>query len=329
MKAETIWAITDGKAGMVKQARGLAHAIAREAGGDVVEKVIVPSAPWAILPAGLWPWGVSGIGPGSDDFSAPWPKIIVSCGRHAIGPAVWIKRQNDGQTAIVHAQHPRTAAARFDVIVAQSHDALDGANVLTVLGSMHDVTEASLAAAREKWSDTFAKLPRPLIAVLIGGSNKTYLMTAEVTRRLAADLSRLRTAKGCGLLVTASRRTGAANLAILREELSLPDIYFWDGSGENPYHAFLAAADAFLVSADSVNMVSEACYTGKPVYVLPLEGGGGSKFERFHNEMRDAGYTRTFVGELEDWHPDRLAQASYAAREITARLGGGGSTQVE
>ena len=37
MKAETIWAITDGKAGMVKQARGLAHAIAREAGGDVVE----------------------------------------------------------------------------------------------------------------------------------------------------------------------------------------------------------------------------------------------------------------------------------------------------
>ncbi|MEC9184394.1 MAG: ELM1/GtrOC1 family putative glycosyltransferase, partial [Pseudomonadota bacterium] len=96
MKAETIWAITDGKAGMVKQARGLAHAIAREAGGDVVEKVIVPCAPWAILPAGLWPWGVSGIGPGSDDLSAPWPKIIVSCGRHAIGPAVWIKRQNDG-----------------------------------------------------------------------------------------------------------------------------------------------------------------------------------------------------------------------------------------
>ncbi|MED6310100.1 MAG: ELM1/GtrOC1 family putative glycosyltransferase, partial [Pseudomonadota bacterium] len=90
------------------------------------------------------------------------------------------------------------------------------------------------------------------------------------------------------------------------------------------YHAFLAAADAFLVSADSVNMVSEACYTGKPVYVLPLEGGGGSKFERFHNEMRDAGHTRTFVGELGDWHPNRLDQTSYAAREITARLGGGG-----
>ena len=110
---------------------------------------------------------------------------------------------------------------------------------------------------------------------------------------------------------------------------SEPGNSFWDGSGENPYHAFLAAADAFLVSADSVNMVSEACFTGKPVYVLPLEGGGGSKFERFHNEMRDAGHTRTFVGELEDWHPDRLDQTSYAAREITARLGGGGSTQVK
>ena len=61
--------------------------------------------------------------------------------------------------------------------------------------------------------------------------------------------------------------------------------------------AFLAAADAFLVSA-FVNMVSEACFTGKPVYVLPLEGGGGSKFDGSTTDA-DAGHTRTFVGELE------------------------------
>ena len=42
MKAKTIWALTDGKAGMVNQARGLASAIAREMGGKVVEKLVVP-----------------------------------------------------------------------------------------------------------------------------------------------------------------------------------------------------------------------------------------------------------------------------------------------
>jgi len=329
MKAETIWAITDGKAGMINQARGLANAIAREAGGTVVEKIVVPQAPWSMLPAGFWPPGISGIGAGSDDIAAPWPEIVVSCGRHAIGPAVWIKRRNAGQTALVHAQHPRTAARHFDVIVAQAHDALDGVNVLTVQGSMHDITDASLAAARQKWSARLEALSRPLVAVLIGGTNKTYRMTVDVTRRLAEDLLRLRAAHGCGLLVTASRRTGAANLAVLRDALSQPDVYFWDGHGENPYHAFLATADAFLVSADSVNMVSEACFTGKPVYVLPLEGGAGSKFERFHREMRDAGHTRTFAGDLGDWRPDRLDQTTYAAREIITRLSGGGSTQVE
>ena len=53
MKAKTIWALTDGKAGMINQARGLASAIAREIGGKVVEKVVVPQAPWSFLPAGF------------------------------------------------------------------------------------------------------------------------------------------------------------------------------------------------------------------------------------------------------------------------------------
>ena len=328
MKAKTIWALTDGKAGMLSQARGLASAIAREVSGKVVEKVVVPSAPWSLLPAGLWPPGISGAGHGSDDIAAPWPEIVVSCGRHAIGPAVWIKRKNEGRTAIVHAQNPRTAARQFNFIVAQSHDALDGTNVIMVQGSMHDITDGSLSAARQKWSDQFEGLPRPLVAVLIGGTNKTYRITADITRQMANDLLRMKAANGCSLLVTASRRTGHENLMILRDMLSQPDVYFWDGVGDNPYLAFLAIADAFLVSADSVNMISEACFTGKPVYILPLEGGAGSKFERFHLEMRGAGHTRTFVGDLEDWSPDRLDQTTFAAREISIRLSGDGSTQV-
>ena len=45
-------------------------------------------------------------------------------------------------------------------------------------------------------------------------------------------------------------------------------------------------------------MVSEACYTGKPVYVLALDGGTGRKFARFHEEM-DKPTTRPFLGNIE------------------------------
>ena len=49
--------------------------------------------------------------------------------------------------------------------------------------------------------------------------------------------------------------------------------YLWDGEGENPYFGLLGLADFLVVTCDSVNMVSEAASTGKPVYVADLPGG--------------------------------------------------------
>ena len=69
----------------------------------------------------------------------------------------------------------------------------------------------------------------------------------------------------------------------------------WDGTGDNPYFAYLALADAVLVTADSVSMISEAAATGKPVHVLDLDGGS-AKFSRFHQLMQHAGITRPFAG---------------------------------
>jgi uncharacterized protein len=322
MAERAIWAITDGKIGMVNQAVGLANAIARSAGNfEVEEKTVVPARPWALLPAGLWPRWVSGLGKCGTPLQPPWPDVVVSCGRHAIGPALWVKRQSDGRAKAVHAQHPRTAAGAYDAIIGQSHDGLDGPNVIKVMGSMHRIAEGDLAAAAARQGAAFADIPHPTVAVLIGGTNSTYQMTAEITRRLADDLLGLVARSGCGLLVTASRRTGEENLELLRERIAGPNIYFWDGMGENPYFAFLAQADSILVTGDSVNMISEACFTGKPVHVLALEGGSGSKFERFHTEMRLADHTRPFQGKLEEWQAVRLDETSRVAREIIARLG--------
>ena len=59
--------------------------------------------------------------------------------------------------------------------------------------------------------------------------------------------------------------------------------FVWDGTGENPYYAFLAAADAIVTTEDSV---TEAAGTGKPVYVQRLKGGS-TRIGRFHQLMRD------------------------------------------
>jgi hypothetical protein len=40
-----------------------------------------------------------------------------------------------------------------------------------------------------------------------------------------------------------------------------------DDHTANPYFGFLALADSFIVTAESISMLTESCATGKPVYL--------------------------------------------------------------
>ena len=95
--------------------------------------------------------------------------------------------------------------------------------------------------------------------------------------------------------------------------------WIWDGSGDNPYMGYLALADVLVVTADSVNMVSEAAATGKPVFVVDLKGGS-RKFRLFHEDMRGKGITRPFEGRLETWIYPPLQETARAAEEIRRRF---------
>jgi len=313
----TTWVITDGKLGMVNQAMGLAEAV----GFTTVAKTIRPGAPWKWLPAGLWPAAASGIGRGSDPIGGEPPDLLISCGRHAVGPALWLKRRHDSRPFVVHVQHPRINPALFDLVIAPAHDSLVGANVLQVTGSMHGVTRTKLAAAAERFGSAYRHVKRPLVAVLIGGSNSVYALTEATVERLIAGLKRLAEVHGAGLLVTLSRRTGATAEKRLREALAGVAAEIWSGTGENPYLGYLALADAVVVTCDSVNMISEACATGKPVYIADLPGGGNSKFAAFHGRLLSAGMARPFEGYLESWSYQPLDDTARAASEIRRRMG--------
>lgn len=317
MVADVTWVLTDGKAGTRNGALGLAEAI----GLPVIDKHVHSRLPWRWLPPQLWLPGVLGVGGGGDELAPPWPRLLISAGERSVGPALAIKRLSAGATFCVHIQHPRVNPEKFDLVTASAHDRLSGPNVRTTLGALHHVTREKLEAATRMFESQYAHLPRPLVAVLIGGANRVYRFDRATAQRLADGLARICAESGCGLLITASRRTGAENQALLRERLDGLPAEIWDGSGENPYFAFLGLADAIVVTSDSVNMVSEACYTGKPVHVFRLPGGGGTKFDRFHRSLQEGGITRPFEGRLESWKYDALDERAALAAEIRARLG--------
>jgi mitochondrial fission protein ELM1 len=184
-------------------------------------------------------------------------------------------------------------------------------------GAVHRATPERLAAERRRFP-ALEDLPRPITVVLIGGANRAYRLDladlADMAKRSAAAAQQA----GGSVLVTPSRRTGAAGVAVLREHFAGLPGQVWDGTGDNPYFAYLALADALLVTADSVSMVSEAAATGKPVHILELPGGD-AKFARFHEAMRQAGVTRLFAGAIEQWSyepPDDTVRAGAALRAL-------------
>ena len=307
------WVLHDGKAGMASQALGLAEAT----GFSFIEKRLDIRFPWTCLPPRLWFLPFFAAEPA---LSPPWPDLVIGCGRNAAMPALAIRRASGGRTLAAQIQDPGIGRCEFDLLVVPDHDRLRGPRVIVTQGAVHRVTRARLAAERGRFP-AFAALPRPILSVLIGGANKAYRLTLRQLGEIADAVAGILRTQGGSALVTPSRRTGAAGIGLLRDRLENLPAAIWDGCGENPYFAYLALADAFMVTANSVSMISEAAATGNPVHILDLEGGN-AKFARFHTAMRAAGITRPFSGRIKSWCypiPDDTARAGAALRELVLK----------
>lgn len=309
------WAISDGRAGMANQVRGLADAI----GLPVEVKTVHPRLPWTLLPVTAWPAPLNALGPGSSTFTPPLPKVAIGCGWRSIPYVLAIKRLSGGATFTVQLQDPRIDPKHFDLVVPPEHDNLEGVNVEAMVGSPNAVTREKLDAAAQQWRATLGALKQPRIAVLIGGRSKSHRFGEDDARSLAAQLKALDTLDH-GLMVTTSRRTGEVQTRIIREALAGTRAFVWDGTGDNPYFGLLALADVILVTSDSTNMAVEAAATGKPVYIVDLPGGD-SKFTRLHADLERRGIARKFTGEIAQWSYTPLNETARIATLIRKRIG--------
>jgi len=310
------WVITTGMAGMDVQAQGVAEAL----GLAYDMKRVRPkgiwkfAAPWApVAPAERF-------GEPGSQFAPPWPDIAISLGRGSVPYMRALRRRAGEETFTVVLQDPKTGLGTADMIWVPIHDRLRGPNVFTTLTAPHSFTAQHLAELRRVVPPAIAALPHPRVAVVLGGKNAVYKFRDEDDEHLAnalACLGRL----GASFLITPSRRTHGRLLEVVeRATRDFPRI-LWDGSGANPYGAFLAHADLLVVTADSVNMTGEACATGRPVLVF-TPSGGSAKFRRFHAALEARGATRPLPEQLDaipSWSYEPLHSVEDIAREIERR----------
>ncbi len=318
-----IWAITDGRAGNEVQALGLAEAIARRRPAAITLRRVAPKAWTARLPARMW--HALGASEGGWPFTAysarvrrikpPWPDLVIGAGRR-IAPLVAALRQLY-RVRTVQILYPRMPLADFDLVAVPEHDRVTGPNVVATVGSIGRTTPEFVALAAEPWRDRLADLPRPRLAVLLGGPSASARFGGGAAGRLLVALQGL-VEQGHGLMVTPSRRTPEGLVERLHDLLG-DRALVWDRTGANPYPGIFGLADAVLVTEDSVNMASEAASTGKPVHIFPLNRVS-AKLRRFHAALEARGATRRFEGEIEAWEYPALAEADRVAAEVDARL---------
>lgn len=316
LAGRSAWLITDGKASLHTQVAGVAQAL----GLKTKSKPVSPSAPWKYFA----PWGPPDpkdrVGEPGGSFGPPWPDFVLATGRRSIPYLRAIRRRAGPATYTIVIQDPGLGARNADFFAVPEHDRMRGENVLATLTAPHAFSQAQLAALRASPPAGIAALPKPRVAVLLGGPNGIYQYGETSLAYFANSLASLKRL-GASFLVTPSRRTSPELVQTAARATEGAPRILWDGTGENPYPAFLAHADAFIVTADSVNMSGEASATGRPVYVFEGDGGTG-KFARFHEALRRYGASRPLPAtfdRLESWDYTPLDSASLIAREIERR----------
>ena len=298
--------------GSLSQALGLAQAMGIEAETHLIRL----QRPWTHLPISLHPRRLSLF----ECPAPPWPDLLIASAKGTIAPALAVKKAHP-QTHVVYLQNPgRRHHRHFDTVIAPSHDG-NLPNAIQTLGAPHRASPARIQAGLAALPDTYKRLTSPIIGVLIGGNARSHRLDATATEHLISSLNALALLHKATLIFLPSRRTPKASIEAINQAFEHTNHIVWDTDTPSPYLGILGLADAFVITEESVSMISEAAGTGKPIHLFPLTCIRESKrMKAFHNEMIRRGFAKWFNGQLPNWSYSPLNETMRAAELLTKKI---------
>jgi mitochondrial fission protein ELM1 len=316
-----IWVLDDPRAGTAAQAIGIAERL-----GHPFRRIKL-AWNWKAHVAGLVPHGsLMGVTleDGFEAAARETPDVVISAARRSAPVALWLKQRYGCK--LVHCMSPGLSGLfrreQFDLLVSPAHDRVPPAeNVMEVLGAPHRVSPLALTQAEMAWDERLAHLPHPRIALLVGGPVRAVGMPPALAHTIGRQVAGLAVSLGGTVMATTSRRTGDEASDALAAGLgpAMHVLYRWGEPDENPYMGFLATADAIVVTADSVSMLSEACSTEAPVYVA-LPELAGPRHRVLIDSLVEAGQVRHFAQSISPWARVPLDESGRVADEIRRRF---------
>ena len=309
------WILSDGTSGMEVQCIALAEAL----GFQYDKKHIKPYWLNRIFPSLAKLPGI----PLATNFkqvtSQSSPNILITCGRRHAGASIALKRLSKGTTYTIHIQDPKINPKHFDLLIIPEHDRPRAPNIILSNGSLTRITQAILDREAQLIKQEVTSLIGKKVAVNIGGDTKDNKVDGETIQKLILSLNQFSANYECSLMITTTNRTSEALKKALTSLTENPNIILWTGGSRNPYLGFLGVADAIIVTSDSINMISEACSTGKPVNIFPL-GKNSKKRGKFIGSLEKMGLVKYFNGEYRSWGYEPLNETARIANLINIKL---------
>jgi mitochondrial fission protein ELM1 len=248
------------------------------------------------------------------------PDIIIGNGRVSVVANAFLKQfalKKNKKIFSIQLQDPRLSSTYFNMVLPPYHDLLRGNNVFPTIGALNKINSSMLKKESTNiYTDIFKKYPKPHIGVFIGGKSKIFNFDFATTEKICLQLLQFQQENQVSLFITPSRRTSEEQVEYMKKKFQDNQyIYFWNGEGVNPYNSILAFADAFIVTGDSTNMLSEATTTGKPTFLYTLPGNAG-KFMKFYQSLYAGNYIKAFNTTLSLWTPPALQETQRIAKLI-------------
>ena len=277
----SVWCLLGRKAGDNAQVLALGS----ELGYGWQEKHIV-ARPWELLVHLGLASGLAGIDRNqSSALQAPWPDIVITSGRRNEPVADWIRQQSGGHTKLVHIGRPWYALENYELIITTPQYFLPvQENIVHNQLPLHQLLDEKLSAAQKQFQAQWQHLPRPWFALLLGGDSGRFVFTKEKAAWLGREYNDLIEASGGSALITDSPRTPTHAADVLIEQIDVPHYSYRCGDGtDNPYQAFLAVADEFVVTGESMSMLAEAASRGRPLHIFDIGDGDTAWWRLRHN----------------------------------------------
>lgn len=225
------------------------------------------------------------------------PNLILSCGRRTFPLASKLKYLFYDTPYFIHLMYPKLSfnVSRCNLIFTPFHDDMRTSDrVIETLGS-----PAPLGIIKNKKSPYKTK---PVISILIGGNHGRYKLTSNIINHMIIET--LNKIKQGSILISTSRRTPDNIIKLIDQWTKKSKVFKTTfhpkyNNWKNPIEEMISYADEFVVTGDSVSMVSQLCQYKKPVRIIFNKRFCATKHMKFCKKLIDDGYAYPFESLLE------------------------------